>query len=70
MTDTTMKKTYIIPLTQAMHLQTEQQMLASSTDVGNQDYGFTYGGVDTDGSITPEVKGSGWNIWNDDWSKE
>lgn len=69
MTDTTMKKTYIIPLTQAMHLQVEQ-VLTSSTDVGNQYYGFTYGGVDTDGSITPEAKGSGYNIWNDDWSKE
>ena len=50
-----MKKIYCIPNMKAMQLQGEQMLAASGVTSNN---GIGWGGVDTEGSLDPSVKGN------------
>lgn len=59
-----MKKTYNIPKTSLM-LADVEQMLAGSVLSGSNDINIGYGGVDEDGTLTPDAKESNWDVWSD-----
>ena len=57
-----MKKTYIQPCIEDMQAEAAQ-MLAASVTGSN---GIGYGGVDNNGSLNPETREGGWDMWSDD----
>ena len=61
-----MKKTYIIPCLNLMQAQAEQMLAYSGVISNNNDINIDYGGIDLDGSVTPDVKQHK-NIWDDEW---
>lgn len=58
-----MKKTYIIPQT-CVDLAQCESLVAISGGVNGNDIGF--GGVDTDGTVVPEVKPHR-DVWDEEW---
>ena len=58
----TMKKTYIIPVVGVVATQCELPLAGSGVASNN---GIGYGGVDTDGTLDPEVKEGG--TFDFDW---
>lgn len=63
---TTMKKIYMIPRTAMTLLSAREQLLDGSAKItGNAE--VEYGGH-SEGGMSSDVKGSGYNVWNDDWS--
>ena len=57
-----MKKTYIVPNTVVVDIESEMILAASGV---YSDTGIGYGGVDTEGSMDAEAKsiGSCWDLW-------
>ena len=57
-----MKKTYIVPNTVVVDIESEMILAASGV---YSDTGIGYGGVDTEGSMDAEAKsvGSSWDYW-------
>ena len=59
-----MKKIYVSPHFITVNLQ-GVQMISASDDVKSNN-GLSYGGVDGEGNLDPEVKESK-NIWDENW---
>ena len=59
-----MKKTYIIPQTWIDLVQVESNLAVFSDGVSSD--GIGYGGVDTDGTVTPETKRRR-DVWDEEW---
>ena len=61
-----MKKAYILPTTKSIRVEAAPIMAgADSITVG----GTTSTLTPEDGKVYGDVKGSSYNVWNDDWSE-
>ncbi len=67
-----MRKTYIRPEMIAVRVCGEMMLAASGVKSVNNGVNIGYGGVDEEGTVEAEVKGSSrsnYSVWDDDWNE-